>query len=97
MIIFSALFLKEKADNVQKLSVVAAFIGSLFIIKPGLRIEQIVPVAGRFCGSDGGRQRLYLCARFKSARRARTADRLLLFRFFLSGDAALSVIQLWRR
>ena len=42
VIIFSALFLKEKADNVQKLSVVAAFVGSLFIIKPGLRIEQIV-------------------------------------------------------
>lgn len=42
VIIFSALFLKEKANRVQKLSVVIAFIGALFVIKPSLNVFQNV-------------------------------------------------------
>ena len=36
VIIASALFLKEKVNTVQKISVIIAFIGSLFVIKPSL-------------------------------------------------------------
>lgn len=34
VIIFSSLFLKEKANSIQKISIVIAFIGALFVIKP---------------------------------------------------------------
>lgn len=40
VIIFSALFLKEKANIVQKISVVIAFIGALFVIKPSMDVFQ---------------------------------------------------------
>ena len=40
VIIFSALFLKEKANTVQKISVVIAFIGALFVIKPSMDVFQ---------------------------------------------------------
>ncbi|RHQ88029.1 DMT family transporter [Coprobacillus sp. AF21-8LB] len=36
VIIFSSLFLKEKANFIQKLTIVIAFIGSLFVIKPSI-------------------------------------------------------------
>lgn len=36
VIIFSSLFLKEKANTIQKVTVVIAFIGSLFVIKPSI-------------------------------------------------------------
>lgn len=36
VIICSSLFLKEKVNTVQKISIVIAFIGSLFVIKPSL-------------------------------------------------------------
>lgn len=42
VIIFSALFLKEKANTVQKISVVIAFIGALFVIKPSPDVFQNV-------------------------------------------------------
>lgn len=42
VIIFSALFLKEKANTVQKISVVIAFIGALFVIKPSMDVFQNV-------------------------------------------------------
>ena len=38
LIICSSLFLKEKATTVQKISIIIAFIGSLFVIKPSLNI-----------------------------------------------------------
>lgn len=40
VIIFSALFLKEKANTVQKISVVIAFIGALFVVKPSMDVFQ---------------------------------------------------------
>ena len=42
VIIFSSLFLKEKANRVQKISVVIAFIGALFVIRPSVDIFQNV-------------------------------------------------------
>lgn len=42
VIIFSALFLKEKANNIQKISVVIAFVGALFVIKPSMDVFQNV-------------------------------------------------------
>ena len=42
VIIFSSLFLKEKANRVQKISVVIAFIGALFVIRPSADIFQNV-------------------------------------------------------
>lgn len=77
VIIFSALFLKEKADNVQKLSVVAAFVGSLFIIKPGLRIEQIVPSLVGFAGAMAAGS-AYTCVRGLSQRGER-GPRIVFF------------------
>lgn len=50
VIIFSALFLKEKANIVQKISVVIAFIGALFVIKPSMdvfrNINSLIGVMG---------------------------------------------------
>lgn len=34
VIIFSSLFLKEKSNTIQKISIVIAFLGALFVIKP---------------------------------------------------------------
>ena len=42
VIIFSSLFLKEKANRVQKISVVIAFIGALFVIRPSVDVFQNV-------------------------------------------------------
>lgn len=39
VILFSSIFLKEKANLIQKIAIVVAFIGSLFIIKPSLDIS----------------------------------------------------------
>lgn len=36
VIICSSLFLKEKVNNIQRISVIIAFIGSLFVIKPSV-------------------------------------------------------------
>lgn len=41
VIIFSAIFLHEKASWVQKICVVVAFVGSLFIIKPSFDVTQM--------------------------------------------------------
>ena len=38
VIICSSIFLKEKANKVQKISIIIAFIGSLFVIKPSLQV-----------------------------------------------------------
>ncbi|EPZ56494.1 eamA-like transporter family protein [[Clostridium] sordellii ATCC 9714] len=46
VIIFSAIFLKEKIKTNQAIAVGIAFIGALFIIKPTLNFEVIPSVAG---------------------------------------------------
>lgn len=46
VIIFSAMFLKEKIKSNQAIAVVIAFIGALFIIKPTLNFEIIPYISG---------------------------------------------------
>lgn len=50
VIICSALFLKEKVNSAQKISVIIAFIGSLFVIKPSINfmsnINSLIGVLG---------------------------------------------------
>ncbi len=54
-IIFSMLFLKEKPKIIQSLGVIAAFIGSLFIIKPTLNFTEFMPaLAGALGGMGAG-------------------------------------------
>ncbi|QAS51746.1 DMT family transporter [Halobacillus litoralis] len=48
LIIFSAIFLKEKARMYQVLAIIIAFIGTLFIIKPAFSLELIPYLAGIF-------------------------------------------------
>lgn len=84
VIIFSALFLKEKADSFQKFSVVAAFIGSLFIIKPGLQVDQIVPSLIGFAGAMAAGS-AYTCVRGLSQR----GERGPLIVFFFSAFSCL--------
>jgi drug/metabolite transporter (DMT)-like permease len=61
VIIFSALFLKEKIKTNQILAVLVAFAGSLFIIKPTFNLDVIpslVGVSGAFCAAAA-----YTCLR----------------------------------
>ena len=50
VIIFSSFFLKEKVNHIQRISVIIAFIGSLFVIKPSLdfmsNMNSIIGVLG---------------------------------------------------
>ncbi len=61
VIIFSAIFLKEKANWFQWLAVVLAFVGSLFIVKPTFGMEVIPAVAGLVGGLGAGIA--YTCVR----------------------------------
>lgn len=49
-ILFSYLLLKEKIDWVQAISVIGAFIGSLFIIKPSFHNVELIPAIAGFAG-----------------------------------------------
>ncbi|HET7657137.1 MAG TPA: DMT family transporter [Bacillales bacterium] len=46
LILFSAVFLKEKAKTYQLISVLFAFIGALFIIKPSFSVETVPYLVG---------------------------------------------------
>ncbi|WP_082234762.1 DMT family transporter [Halobacillus massiliensis] len=48
LIIFSAIFLKEKARPYQVIAIIIAFIGTLFIIKPQFSIDLVPYLAGFF-------------------------------------------------
>lgn len=50
VILFSYLFLKEKVTPTQTLCVIAAFLGSLFIIKPGFAFGSAFPAVIGFAG-----------------------------------------------
>jgi drug/metabolite transporter (DMT)-like permease len=49
-ILFSYLLLREKVDWVQTVSIVGAFIGSLFIIKPSFQNVALIPALAGFMG-----------------------------------------------
>lgn len=80
-IIFSAIFLKEKATGVQKLGVLLAFIGSLFIIKPGFQYDTIIPALAGFLGGmcAGG---AYTCVRGLGKRKVPGAYIVFFFSAF---------------
>lgn len=61
VIIFSAIFLKEKANWLQWLAVVVAFAGSLLIVKPTFGMEALPAVAGLIGGLGAGIA--YTCVR----------------------------------
>ena len=70
VIIFSALFLKEKINLKQGLAIIVAFIGALFIIKPQFNFDMIpslIGVCGAICAAAaytclrvlGGKEKYY--------------------------------------
>ncbi len=70
VIIFSALFLKEKINIKQGLAIIVAFIGALFIIKPQFNLDiipSLVGVCGAICAAAaytclralGGKEKYY--------------------------------------
>lgn len=61
VIIFSAIFLKEKAKFYQWMAVVVAFVGSLFIIKPSFHLDFFPAVIGVLGGLGAGIA--YTCVR----------------------------------
>lgn len=62
VIIFSALFLKEKIKPNQMLALLVAFLGMLFVIKPSFSFEIIPAVAGILGGISAAAA--YTCVRF---------------------------------
>ncbi|MGL5328797.1 MAG: DMT family transporter [Peptostreptococcaceae bacterium] len=61
VIIFSALFLKEKVKSNQMIAIVIAFIGALFIIKPEFNLDMmpaVIGVSGAICAASA-----YTCLR----------------------------------
>ncbi|MGM9935028.1 DMT family transporter [uncultured Clostridium sp.] len=61
VIIFSAIFLKEKIKTNQIIALVVAFIGALFIIKPSFSFEMIPALAGTLGGISAAAA--YTCVR----------------------------------
>lgn len=80
-IIFSTVFLQEKASWVQKGSVLLAFIGSLLIIKPGFHFADMGPawmglLGGMFAGGA------YTCVRALGLRHVKGAQIVFFFSAF---------------
>ena len=63
VIVFSFIFLKEKLTPFQALTVLGAFIGSLFIIKPSFSNVALIPAIGGFLGGMGAGL-AYTCVRY---------------------------------
>lgn len=82
VIIFSALFLKEKANWFQWLAVVLAFGGSLFIVKPTFGMEVIPAVAGLVGGLGAGIA--YTCVRKLGQMGTKSAFIVFFFSAFTS-------------
>ena len=87
-ILFSFILLKEKIHPFAAGCVFIAFVGSLFIIKPGFASVTALP-AFRW---DGSRNRLYLCTEARNKRSKRTVYRPFLLRIFLYCDITISYI-----
>lgn len=61
-LIFSAIFLKEKVKPKQAIAIIVAFFGAMFVIKPSLHNEELLPsLAGFFGGVGAGCA--YTCVR----------------------------------
>lgn len=90
VIIFSAIFLKEKASWFQWLSVVLAFVGSLFIVKPTFGMEVIPAVAGLIGGLGAGIA--YTCVRKLGQKGTKSTFIVFFFSAFTSVILAPIVI-----
>lgn len=84
VIIFSYLFLKEKVTAPQAISVIVAFIGSLFIIKPAFsNVNFFAAMIGMFGGLSAGAA--YTCVRYLGIR----GEKKSFIIFFFSGFSCL--------
>lgn len=90
VIIFSAIFLKEKANWFQWISVVLAFVGSLFIVKPTFGMEVIPAVAGLIGGLGAGIA--YTCVRKLGQKGTKSTFIVFFFSAFTSVILAPIVI-----
>jgi Predicted permeases len=81
VIIFSWLLLNEKINGKQILSIVIAFIGALFIIKPAFNLDVIPAIIGALGGIAAAAA--YTCVRALSGREAPTTI-VFYFSFFSS-------------
>jgi len=87
VIIFSSLFLKEKANRIQKISILIAFIGSIFVIKPSLDFaSQIYSLIGVLGALTAGMA--YTCVRQLGKNGVNGAKIV----FFFSSFSCLSVL-----
>lgn len=82
VIIFSAIFLKEKANWFQWMAVVLAFGGSLFIVKPTFGMEVLPAVAGLVGGLGAGIA--YTCVRKLGQKGTKSAFIVFFFSAFTS-------------
>ena len=81
VIIFSALFLRERADHIQKLGVAAAFCGCLFIVHPSLDFSAVFPsIIGLLGACFSGAA--YTCVRGLTQRGEPGAAIVLFFSLF---------------
>ena len=90
VIIFSAIFLKEKANGFQWMAVVLAFVGSLFIVKPTFGMEVIPAVAGLIGGLGAGIA--YTCVRKLGQKGTKSTFIVFFFSAFTSVILAPIVI-----
>lgn len=81
VIIFSALFLKEKIKPKQGVAVVIAFLGAIFIIKPSFSFEVIPAIVGILGGISAAAA--YTCVRFLGGKE-RPDTIVFYFSFFSS-------------
>lgn len=87
VIIFSFLFLKEKVSFSQAVSVIVAFIGSLFIIKPTFaNVNLIAALIGGFGGLSAGAA--YTIVRYLGIR----GEKKSFIIFFFSGFSCLATL-----
>ncbi len=86
-IIFSLLFLKEKMSLFQFVSIIIAFIGSLFIIKPSFSNPALIPSMIGVLGAMGAGA-AYTAVRFLGQR----GERGPMIVFFFSTFSCLSVV-----
>ena len=88
VILFSFFFLKEKVTLFQTGAMTAAFVGSMFIIRPGFQFQEALPAVIGFLGGLAAGA-LHSRPRLESQRGKESFYRILLLCLFLPRDAAL--------
>lgn len=96
VIVFSAMFLRERTNLVQTLGVIVAFAGSLLIIKPSLANLELVPSLLGFLGGMGAGA-AYTAVRWLGIRgEKRTLYRVLLLGLLLPCNIAVPAVRFSR-